>query len=1014
MPPALYRFGAFELDVPRLELRHAGRRVPLQPKALDLLIHLVRHRDRVVPKDELLDVLWPDVVVTEASLSKAVYAARRALGSDEEASAIRTLRGRGFRFAAPVEPVLEDSADEAPAAGRAAARAAAFVGRRDVLASLAASVANAERGRGKLVLLTGEAGMGKTRTAQEVVSRAAASGVRVLHGWCHESEGAPGLWPWRVVLRQLWAQRGDAALLASLGEGARDLAGLVPELREQLTSDAGRHGALDPAGARFRRFETVVDLLVQAARGAPHLLVLDDFHRADADSLELLRFLVRAIADEPLVVLVAHRSETLPVGHPLLEIAREPLAETLALDGLDRAEVAELLHAELGRLVPDDVAEAIRERTGGNPFFARELGRVLAASGRLQVPGAADGAPLPATIRSVLHERLERLSPACRELLQRAALLGRELDVALLARASECDPARALARLDEARAEHVVREDGGAFRFTHGLLRDELLAPLAATQRARCHRSIAEALKDLYGDDLDPHLGRLAHHFCAGAAAGCATQAVHYARLAGERAAALGAHGEAAEHYRRALAAEQLTSEQSGATRCDLLLALGEAHIAGGDPAEGRRALERAADLARRAKDPERLARAALAAGGLELSSQVGVDDPGLIALLEEAFAELPERASELRVRLRTRLGEALYWSAAWERSEEAIEGSVEAARALRDPLALGYALYGRHWLTFVGPAPGPHLEDADEMLALAHQAGHRELALAAHSCRFLVLLQLGRGSEARVELGRYQALAHQLRVPRYRWRGHCYDAALAALEGRFADVASAIERTAAEEAVFHPGDAVAAMMRFFLDREQDRAPDTDVSDLAARLPAFTPTWRSGLAMLLADTGRHDEAREAVATLVTRDFVEVPRSFNRLTELVMCSEACATVGDAQLAERLHAQLLRYRPRLIVVGGGFYCLGSVELYLGRLAATAGDAERARTHLAAALDEHERSGARPWSAWTRYELARLPGAPPADAAGLRRQAVESAHALGMVRLARLAAADVGPSG
>lgn len=1016
MPPARYRFGAYELDVPRLEVRHRGVAVPLQPKAWDLLVYLIRHRERVVTKDELLAELWPDVVVTEASLTKAVAAVRRALGDAGDAqTCIATVRGRGFRFVAAVAEL--DPAVEGPLARTAARdpreKATPFVGREDVLEAIAAALAEARKGSGRLVLLSGEAGIGKTRTAAEAATRGAAAGFRVLHGWCHEVEGAPALWPWLVVLRQVLAGPGASALTRGFGEGVAELAELLPALRERLPREA-RAAPLEPAHARFRRLETIVEILLRSAHDAPLLLVLDDFHRADPESLGLLRFLVRAFGGSRLALLVTHRPESLPAGHPLLDLARAPGCASSSLEGLGRAEVAELLRSETGAPVSDLVAEEVRERTDGNPFFVKELGRSLAASGRLAEEGAARDAPLPRGIGGILHERLERLSAECRALLVLASLLGRELDVALLARASRHSPERALELLDEARAAHVLQAAAGGLCFAHALLREALLEPIALAERARLHRRIGEALEAHYGDDLDPHLARLAEHFGAGAAAGCAERAVHYARLAGDRAARLLGHREAAEHYRRGLEAEALLARRDESGRCALLVALGEAQMVSGDPVQGRATLARAADTARALGAPEVLARAALAAGGLELSSETGVHDPALVALFEEALAALPDSEGQLGVRLRARLGKLHYWSGGWERSIELIERAVADARKLGDPVALGYALYGKHWLDFVRPGSQGALDGAAEMLELARRTRHRELELAGRSCRFVVLLQLGRTREAAQELACYDELAAQLRVPRYRWRSHFYRGALASLEGRFCEVEASAERTLVEEESFRPADAgqVAGVQRFWLRREQDRGQELApiVELFAARFPALAPTLRGALALVMAEAGRAAEARAALAQLLEAERAGSGWSFNRLSELVLASETCALVGDAEQAEWLYELLDPYRPRMLVSGAGVFCLGSVDLYLGRLAATAARTADARAHFEAALETHERAGARPWLAWTKYELAKLcaaGGGRGERERGCRMlaEARETASALGMARLARL---------
>lgn len=1009
-----YRFGDFEIDAGGFELSRRGRTIELQPKPLEVLLYLVRHRDRIVSRQELLAELWRGVTVSEDSLDKAISASRRALGdAGATQSCIRTIRGRGFRFVASVDEV-----GATPAAAPAAMPATAceendFVGRDEVLSRIAAAIDGATAGRGRLLLLAGEPGMGKTRTAQEAAARARRAGVRVLAGWCHEDEAAPSLWPWLHVLRPLAAERDPTGLARELGDAAGDLAKLLPALREPLRV-AGRSVHVDRQQARYRLLDALVELVKHATREAVCSIFLDDFHWADAASLALLGMLTRELAETRLVLLVTHRSSGLPPGHALTELARRPECEPLTLAGLERTEVGRLVAAVRGQPVDEAAVAAIHERTEGNPFFVRELSRDLATS---SARGARSS--LPAGVRDVVRRRLDQLSAPCRAILGTAATVGREFLVDLLASLSTLEDARILEILDEAVAAQIVVPVAGGHRFAHALVREALLDELPSAERIRLHHRIALALEERCAGDTDDHLAELAHHFHAGALSGDRERALDYLRRAGARAASLFAHEEAIEHYRKALDVWAMLDEPPQLVRCDLLLALGEAQVSAGRTDEGRATLRAAGDLARRLSLPDRLARVALSYGGLEFSVEAWIEDPDLVARLEEALAaSSPD--DPLRVRLLVRLSVALSWVGEGKRAAALIEEAVAAARRLGAAEPLAHALYVHRW-SLVGPGDlAARLADSDEIMRLARESGSRELELVARSCRFLDLLEIGRIVEADRELAAYERLAETLRMPRYRWRAGFYRAMRLLLEGRFAETEALALRDLSGADAFRPADAslVSGPQLLVVRLEQGRIADLEpvLRDFAQRFPNV-PTWRANLALFHAELGRTAEARELLAALADDDFRMLTRPLLGIVSLVLLGETCALLGDAPRARALYDVLAPYAPRTVMVGAGVVCLGSLDLYLGRLAAAFGGESAARRHLEAALAMNERLGALPWIAWAHYELARLDAARRGREHVARRhleRAGQIASALGMARLAsRLERLSASPS-
>ena len=322
----------------------------------------------------------------------------------------------------------------------------AFVGRAAELALLAEQAAAAGRGEGRAVLIGGEPGIGKTRLAGEAAARAAAAGMRWARSRAVQDEGCPPYWMFGQVVRELAAthepnesQRAD---LAVLSPGARPGAA-PPDAPSDALSDA-------LAGRRFAVFESVREYLTDAAADTGLVLVFDDVHWADAPSLRLLRHLAAGLGAARLLLLITYR-DTETGGRDeltglLAALAREETVSRIRLTGLSQDEVAEQLAAVTGGAVAPEVAAAIGRRTHGNPFFVAELGRLLYSS-----PGS-----LPEAVRDTVRVRLHDLTPACREVLCAAAVLGADLDPAAVAAVTGREVAAVLAALDEAAAAGIV------------------------------------------------------------------------------------------------------------------------------------------------------------------------------------------------------------------------------------------------------------------------------------------------------------------------------------------------------------------------------------------------------------------------------------------------------------------------------------------------------------------------------------------------------------------------------
>jgi predicted ATPase len=289
-----------------------------------------------------------------------------------------------------------------------------FVGRRRELTELLAGLEDALEGHGRLFLLAGEAGIGKSRLADELASKARELGAMVLWGRCWEAGGAPAYWPWVQSIRSYLRNAGPQTVRSQMAAGAADIAQMLPEVRG-LFPDLPRPAAtVDPEAARFRLFDAVTSFLRSAAEAQPLVLVIDDLHVADTPSLLFLEFLAGQLAESRILAVAAFRDTELTREHPLTatvgELLRHRVTLRLPLIGLTEPDVATFIVLTTGVAPPMTLAATIHADTDGNPLFVGEVVRLLAAEGRLERPGDARSLAVPRGVRDVIARRLARLS----------------------------------------------------------------------------------------------------------------------------------------------------------------------------------------------------------------------------------------------------------------------------------------------------------------------------------------------------------------------------------------------------------------------------------------------------------------------------------------------------------------------------------------------------------------------------------------------------------------------------
>jgi DNA-binding CsgD family transcriptional regulator len=938
-----------------------------------------------------------------------------------------------------------------------------FVGREAELARLTGMLDAAVGGRGGMALVSGEAGIGKTRLAEEVAGIARGRGIRTLWGRCHEGEGAPAFWPWVQVLRVL--------LRENVSE-AGDLVGLLPEIAGS-SMDVPEHTMVDPAQARFRVFESVTALLTSVAdpalRGTSEraasptntppfpkrglLLIFDDLQWADLPSLLLLRFLAVHLAESSMLVLGTYRDTEPDRDHPLTStlgpLAGRAHVASVPLHGLEEGAIARLVQ-DAGAIPANDLVQELSRKTEGNPLFVREMLSLLASTRAERDPSPR----MPHTVREVIGRRLRGASTACREVLKTAAVIGREFSVSVLAdvAAEQVGTVReAMIEAEDLRLVEALPGGSGRYRFTHALMRDSLYGDWPSLRRARLHLRAGEALAGQGQPEPDRRPAELAYHFTQAAAVGGAGRAVEYARVAGDQALGQLAYEEAVRLYGLALQALDLVPESDSNTRSELRLSLGDAQTRAGDTEAGRASFWLAADAARLAgpgSDSGRLlARAALGIGGFALSIHPPMDE--LIALLEEALAALSPGERALRSLILGRLAMELHYGRDEARRDKLSREAVEIARRSGDARAVATALLVRH-NAMRGPDPEQLLPLATEALALAEKAGDLPLALWISRVRAVDLTEVGGFDSFAQACAEHGRLAQRLGDPYHRWLHALWQAMQAALAGRFGEAEELAGRAADLGRQQQSGLVELCHAAQVAAINLETGAPADGLAVFGMMPERFPAL-DGLPALLAllqlSNGDHVQARATYERLVrggahaeesAADFDGLRRGGMWLMTLALLARAAVAFGDRPRMARLYDLLLPLGHLNVMVNPGVICFGAVSHHLGLLAAALLQAEQSATstpdlagsaitpevaerHLLHALAFHERIGAPALVAHTRFVYAQflldqsehapggeiaasLPGGRESHALGLLEQVAATAQALGMRPLAQ----------
>jgi ABC-type oligopeptide transport system substrate-binding subunit/DNA-binding SARP family transcriptional activator len=550
-----------------------------------------------------------------------------------------------------------------------------LVGREQEMVFLHRCWQGAEAGQGGLVLISGEAGVGKTRLVQEFADRLRWQGVRVLWGRCYEFERVLPYQPFAEALRSVLPLATPDELMDLPAWVLAQVARLVPEMAEQVP-DLAAPSSTSPDQEQARLFDGVARLLIRLSSRGGLLIVLEDLHWASESTLQLVHYLARHLAGHHVLLVGTLRPEAIGLGHPLLalrrRLTREGLAKPLRLSRLSPAAVEAMVVEMSGAgeaAVP--LAGRLYQETEGHPFFLMEIVKALFETGMVHLregawtgdfPRISEGVlPLPTSVSEAIQARVHSLSDAAQEALRLAAVLGREFDFDLLTAVWGRDEEATLEALDALLRHRLIDEGSGAmgrdYAFAHHKIQEVVYAGMPRRRRGHAHVRAGAAMERLYVAQAEELVGELAFHFEQGRQLDktLTEKAIAYLLKAGDQARGLYACREAIDYYRRALAFLKEQREYERAART--LMKLGLACHSAFDFQRARRAFEEGFALWQRAGEIQPAVPPPPAPHALRLTAFISFTvDPGLASgtdatgVIEHLFSGLVELSPEMSV----------------------------------------------------------------------------------------------------------------------------------------------------------------------------------------------------------------------------------------------------------------------------------------------------------------------------------------------------------------------------
>ena len=872
--------------------------------------------------------------------------------------------------------------------GFPAGQTAVFVGRERELGELRAAFDDAVNGNGRLAMVVGEPGIGKTALCKELARYVEEQGGTTLIGHCYE-EGSLSLpyLPFLQAMRTYMVSRSEDDLRADLGDSASHVTRIMPEVQDKLGVEPG--APIDPEEDRYRLLDGVTTFLTNASKSRPLSIVLEDLHDADSGTLEMLTYLSGFLSETNALVVGTYRDVEVDRAHPLasalVELRRVSTFARVTLRGLGLEDVRRMITDVSGESITEHLAETVHRQTEGNPLFVQEVARYLREEQLLTTSDSEVDLRVPEGVRDVIGKRLSRLSKECNQMLAVASVIGREFDLDVLLEVSSMSEDDLHTHLEEAQGASVVEESSGlrrglGYRFSHAMVRETLHQEIFAPLRIRLHQQVGRALEEVHSARLEEHAAELTDHFAQSTEREDLEKALSYDEMAAERAMSVYAYGEAVRLLKQALQVQEVLDPDDKAKQCDLLLALGEALMPAGDSLSVYEdVLPDAFGLAESLNDSERASRVCqLAVEAAQRSSR------GELAQ-EAEFLTWAERADRFAVpgtrhraladlamsMVRLTTGDP---GKAWTLRQRALD----LARRLSDDeafLKIAGMIISIDW------AP----QHQKERLDLAREVVYKYLDAANNlgQIQWLGSHQLGALADAFLVMGeraRADELLSALKETAERTQDANaligvlgIEAQVALFDGRLEEVVAIGDRIAVrgeELGLSYTGQlnrqySIAAPLRYLGRTEQLLAEGLEFAQVFERRGA----WDQLHANFLAHAGKDEQARDLSQRYMAEGRYGEQDDETQTLKLAWMLDTAVRVGDRETVEVLYGRLAPLTDQALVAGVNF------NRTLGGAAALLRDIQGARAHYETGLAKMAEVHHRPEIALTRLELAEL---------------------------------------
>jgi len=957
----IYRFMDFELDCGAGEIRKAGHVLSTEKKPVQLLQFMIETRGRIIERQEILQNVWDGVAVSPHVLTQSIHILRRVLRDDpRQPRVIETIRNRGVRF---LPAFVQTRRPETNTCGEFL-----FVGRSAELAILERALEDIQIGMGRIIIVSGEAGIGKTRLLREFLWRAKRHGVGSYVGTCSESEGIPPFWPWTEILEKRSIELGT-------DEWMRE-AEKWPIARRILAGEGLSDPSDSSASARHRSLGRFTRYLVSISTESPFVVGFEDAHWADDASVELLLTLSKAIEDSGLLLVITMRGLGTQQPRRRLfpgRVLHQSYSKSVELGPLSKFEVEELLR---GTEIPDspEIARDLARKSGGNPFFLTNLVEFL-STGRETWSRTTE---LPNSIRESVRQQVEELPDEAQSIMNVASVLGESFDAVAIARAMHVPEEEVLDALDVPLRRGFVRERGtGQFQyeFVHALIVDCLYRDLPRGVRAHWHARLGETLEELVsGGQPQRMISALARHYAEAGVVGSLEKALWFVACAGVNARRSLAYADASRFLERAVQfARDLAKNQE--VILDLLLLLGDSQARSGDRRAAEKAFVEAASIAKSSGRGNRLAEVALSVAPGLLRLESGVVDLFVVGLLEASLDNL-DSDDALKAKVMARLAAALYWVPGTRARRARL---VEVAEKLvADKEGSAYAFVKVHSVAAMWePSNLEWRREQVRRILLSGNGGDEDEAHVMGR-----IFAIGNNLEAG-DLDGYEEDVSLLENMSERspdagavgWYVTMYRSSLALARGDLTNAEKLAERFFKAGAAL--GDvnatysfgAILLSIRWHQGRTEETLSQRKYfADRFSRVPA----WRAAYSLGLFDTGERQAARFEYER--AREAARSPeRTALWMITIAILAEIAVGLDMKDDAATFLELLLPFSDRLVAMGYGVSTWGCVARVAGTLAGVCGEHEKACGLLENAISAERKAGTWVWLPYSQVELA-----------------------------------------